>query len=233
MESKKTARNTRRGSKNYSSSKPPPPPPPTCREILQSIYKNEGTLGIDTISDHPHIVLQQQSFAQKMGQIKRSLFYCNFCKERWFEGSKPGQFDASAGTYECSTCLKTKTEGVRVRKFASDNDMNPYPELDPNATVDFPPNTHARADIPIFTHPDGTRERLPKLSMVEMMLISRVFIIQKVYRLSGGNLGYKGQVLNMEQDLSSFTEPFTSLPHSPADLPMIIVKKAIQGQARW
>ena len=210
---------------------PPPSPPPTCKEILGSIFTDANNLGFDTMSDHSSVQEMQQQFYKDMENLKGTMQYCNFCKERWFEGSKPGKRDGNTGIYECSTCLKTKTEGVNVRKFTDENLMDPYPELDPNATVDLPAGMHPRADIPIYTHANGTRERLPKLSMVEMMLISRVFIVQKVYRLSSGNLGYKGQVLNMEQDLSAFANPVTSLPHNPSDLPMIIVRKLIQGQA--
>jgi len=42
---------------------------------------------------------------------------------------------------------------------------------------------------------------LPQLSNIEEMFIDRVHVVMKVYRLDKGRIGYKGNILNMEQDI--------------------------------
>ena len=86
---------------------------------------------------------------------------------------------------------------------------------------------------PKYKLSSGRMVKLPKLSQIEQMLIALVHVIQKVYRLSNGQLGYQGQVLNVEQDISELVEKVCSkpqsLPHFPEDLPMMIVRKIISG----
>ena len=60
------------------------------------------------------------------------------------------------------------------------------------------------------------------MSQVEEMLISRVLPIMSIYRLPHGQSGYSGHVLNLPQDVGSL---FNSLPHCPADLDVIVVRK--------
>ena len=54
------------------------------------------------------------------------------------------------------------------------------------------------------------------------MLISRVLPIVSVYRLPHGHYGYSGHVINLPQDVASFT---TSLPHLPSQLDVIVVRR--------
>ncbi len=54
------------------------------------------------------------------------------------------------------------------------------------------------------------------------MLIACVLPIMTIYRLPHGQYGYSGHVLNLPQDVTSFT---SSLPRSPSQLDVIIVRK--------
>ena len=44
-------------------------------------------------------------------------------------------------------------------------------------------------------------DQLPKLNDIEEMFIARVHVVISMYRLSKGNIGYKGNVLNIQQDV--------------------------------
>ena len=54
------------------------------------------------------------------------------------------------------------------------------------------------------------------------MLISRILAIMSIYRLPYGQHGYRGHILNVQQDITSFVN---SLPRSPSTLDVIIVRK--------
>ena len=54
------------------------------------------------------------------------------------------------------------------------------------------------------------------------MLISAVMPLMSIYRLPHGQYGYKGHVINLPQDITSFA---TSLPRNPKDLDVLIVRK--------
>ena len=69
---------------------------------------------------------------------------------------------------------------------------------------------------------DGFPHHLPKLSEIEEMLIARVYPVMKTYRLKGGTIGYKGDVLNIEQDIGGLV---SSLPQRINQLPVMIVRK--------
>ena len=60
------------------------------------------------------------------------------------------------------------------------------------------------------------------LSQAEEMLISAVMPFMSIYRLPHGQYGYKGHVINLPQDITSFA---TSLPRNPKDLDVLIVRK--------
>ena len=65
-------------------------------------------------------------------------------------------------------------------------------------------------------------EQLRGLTQVEEMLISRVCPIMQVYRKHGGQMGYKGHVLNLPQDIQSF---LNRLPARVGDLPVMIARR--------
>ena len=54
------------------------------------------------------------------------------------------------------------------------------------------------------------------------MLISAVIPIMTIYRLRHGQYGYRGHVINLPQDLTTFA---TSLPRLPKELDILIVRK--------
>ena len=59
------------------------------------------------------------------------------------------------------------------------------------------------------------------LSQVEEMLISAVIPIMSIYRLPHGQYGYKGHVINLPQDITTFA---TSLPRLPKELEILTVR---------
>src|SRR6185436_3185858 len=80
------------------------------------------------------------------------------------------------------------------KKFSSENDMDP-------------------GEVP---------EELQGLTEIEEMLIARVFPVMSVYRLRGGQHGYRGNVINFPQNVKEFA---THLPQSPLQLDVLIVRR--------
>ncbi len=54
------------------------------------------------------------------------------------------------------------------------------------------------------------------------MLISAVMPIMSIYRLPHGQFGYKGHVINLPRDITTFA---TSLPRLPTELDILLVRK--------
>ena len=69
---------------------------------------------------------------------------------------------------------------------------------------------------------------LQGLTQVEEMLISAVMPIMSVYRLPQGQCGYSGHVVNLHQDVASFSH---SLPRLPSQLDVIVVRKEGANQS--
>ena len=63
---------------------------------------------------------------------------------------------------------------------------------------------------------------LPKLTDIEEMSIARVHVVMKVCRLSKGDIGHQGNMLNMEQDIISVVN---KLPLLPEDFPVLVARK--------
>ena len=59
-------------------------------------------------------------------------------------------------------------------------------------------------------------------SQVEEMLISAVIPLMSIYQLPHGQYGYKGHVINLPQDITTFA---TSLPRLPKELDILTVRK--------
>ena len=95
---------------------------------------------------------------------------------------------------EVYICYRCRRDKKSPKKFSAENDMDP-------------------GIVP---------EQLRGLTQVEEMLISRVCPIMRVYRKHGGQRGYKGQVLNLLQDIQSF---LNRLPSRVADMPVLIVRR--------
>ena len=91
-------------------------------------------------------------------------------------------------------------------KFSFVNDMDPFP-----GTCTYP-------------------FHLPKLTMIEEMLIAKAHVIMAVYRLrQSGTVVYRGNVLNVQQDndnlLKSILNSNDFLPRKISDLPIIYLRK--------
>ena len=95
----------------------------------------------------------------------------------------------------CRSCIASQKNHGGVSDFGSDNDMDP------------------RLDEVVH---------LPKLSAIEEMLISPIISIMSAYRLEGGRLAYKGNVINFKQDGVEFSR---SLPRRVGELPVVIVRR--------
>ena len=136
-------------------------------------------------------------FQAKLNSIE--MFYCRFCKERWFDKEQ-----AEKGLVgECKTCFSQRTDkkGSKHRLYAKENDADPVPN-------------------------DNYPFHLPKLQPTEHQLIAQAHVIMRAYRMEKGNLGYKGQCLNMQQNVQQFIE---SLPTKVEDLPLFWMRKRNQG----
>lgn len=62
-----------------------------------------------------------------------------------------------------------------------------------------------------------------ELPDTEQMMISLYHPFMRVARLSGGGVGYRGNVITVEQDIENWSA--TSLPLLPKELPYFIVRK--------
>ena len=73
---------------------------------------------------------------------------------------------------------------------------------------------------------NGFMEKAPecisKLNVTEKMLISRACMIGKIFRLTGGQLGYKGHIINIAQDVQKLA---SSLPRLPSEIETFVVCK--------
>src|SRR6266498_1313762 len=70
--------------------------------------------------------------------------------------------------------------------------------------------------------PEEVSDELQDLTEIEEMLIAQVFTVISVYRLSGGQHGYRGNVINFPQDIKVFT---TRLPRHPSTLEVLIMRR--------
>ena len=105
-----------------------------------------------------------------------------------------------ANDFECEKCMKDRTSPtIALRTITVENDMNP-----------------GVGSISLL---------LPKLNDIEEMFIAHVYVVQKIFRLSKGVTGYKGNIINMEQNLPSV---ITKLPLILSDLPIFICRKSNQ-----
>ncbi len=71
-------------------------------------------------------------------------------------------------------------------------------------------------------YPGEVPDELKELSEIEEMLIAQVCAVMSVYRLRGGQLGYRGNVINFSQDIQDFT---TQLPRHPSSLDVLVVRR--------
>ncbi|CAG8559029.1 9051_t:CDS:10, partial [Scutellospora calospora] len=91
-------------------------------------------------------------------------------------------------------CYRCYSEKTLPKKFSLENNMDP-------------------GEVP---------EELQGLTEIEEMLIAQVFPVMVVYRLCGGQYGYRGNIINFPQDIEEFT---TCLPRHPSSLNVLIVRR--------
>ena len=97
----------------------------------------------------------------------------------------------------CARCEKEiKNRKFQIALMSRDNKMDPFP----------------------YEH----HKHLPVLRQVEQALISRVQVVMKCYRLKDGGYGYKGHVMNFEQDPGHI---FKVLPLDFKDVPIVILRR--------
>ena len=70
--------------------------------------------------------------------------------------------------------------------------------------------------------PGEVPDELQDLNEIEEMLIARVFPVMSVYKLRGGQHGYRGNVINFPQDVQEFT---TKLPRDPSSLDVVVIRR--------
>lgn len=104
---------------------------------------------------------------------------------------------------ECSKCCSNRSN-INHKKFTAENHMDPGP-------------------VP---------HCLQILTPLEQLLIARVHPQLYVYKLSGGQLGYKGHVINFHQDVQQFA---SVLPHKISSLSNLIIVKSenVKGVAEF
>ena len=76
--------------------------------------------------------------------------------------------------------------------------------------------------------PGEIPEDLKGLTEIEEMLIAQVFTVMTVYRLQGGQNGYRGNVINFPQDIQEFTK---RLPRKPSTLDVLVVRRQSSNES--
>jgi len=189
-----------------------PSPParltPSLKEVVQSVLKSGNNKGFPSLSGHPgEVNIRQQKFLDKVSNLlQNSRFYCSYCKELWFNTKPRGHVEGTTQP-ECKNCKEDWKKSHEVCLMSKENLMDPFPN----------------------GYPCNEEGPLPRLSQVQEMLIARVHVIQKVYWLQNHAYGYKGNVLNVEQDLTSLATRLGSLPLRVNQLPIVIICMPIQG----
>ena len=100
--------------------------------------------------------------------------------------------------YICEQCCKSP--GMNS-PYSAQNDMDPFVRFD--------------------------HLKLPKLNDIEQMLIAKVQPYMRIIWLEGGGVGYKGSILNVEQDIS---EICSVLPNFPEDIPVFLLENLFEVQ---
>jgi hypothetical protein len=91
-------------------------------------------------------------------------------------------------------CRRCYSENATTKKFSAENNMDP-------------------GEVP---------DELRDLTEIEEMLIARVFPVMSIYRLRGGQNGYRGNVINFPQDVQEFA---TKLPRHPSSLDVLVIRR--------
>lgn len=156
----------------------------------------EGGLPDFDLHEHPDMKLRQTHFLQSMIYLRKTtMAHCPFCKERWLD-TELSSVRGLGRRNQCKACYTQTQSEHKIRKFSFVNNLDP-----------------------MFRH---DHLFLPPLSQIATMMISPVHIYMRVYRIEGGGVAYKGQVLNVHQSNMPILEVF---PLMPDDLPVVLIRK--------
>ena len=102
---------------------------PSLSEILSAIADGDTNIvnRVGPLAEHPSIKQAQHDFVEEMNTFGSSLhtIHCEYCKTYDF-GQKPGTTDPR----ECQKCEKSRKDpSIRCRRFAHENDMDPFLKL--------------------------------------------------------------------------------------------------------
>jgi hypothetical protein len=154
------------------------------------------------------LLRNQQSIKNSMNTFIKHIFntvlrYCAVCKESWFAVMS---LDNNVTPYECVRCLQEKKESIKknvefVGSMSSLNNMDPFYHISHIAISEL-----------------NQLERSYPLNNQEQALIAISTPIMSFFKLKGPrdgqNIGFKGNVINIAQDL---TKICNILPRLPAD----------------
>ena len=131
----------------------------------------DGSLPPISLGQHPSTKVLQEKFNNFM--YNQLVHHCHYCKERWY--GLDGEIN-NENNFECKKCISDMKKNVmQIRTLSSENDLDPKIE--------------------------SMYHLLPELNDIEEMFIARVHVVMKVFQIGNGNIGYKGNVLNIEQDI--------------------------------
>ena len=142
----------------------------------------------------PAFTLNEKSAIKNMNSFRKSLRYqilkCSVCCEAWpIKFNDKAPDNAFNQDYECSRC---KVDKKNPKMFSKEN----------------------------FMVPSTVPEELQGLTQCEEMLIARAFPLMQVYtKAGGGQLGYKGHVINLPNDIQHIAD---ILPRYAKDVPVIL-----------
>uniref|UniRef100_U9SRZ5 DUF6570 domain-containing protein n=1 Tax=Rhizophagus irregularis (strain DAOM 181602 / DAOM 197198 / MUCL 43194) TaxID=747089 RepID=U9SRZ5_RHIID len=76
--------------------------------------------------------------------------------------------------------------------------------------------------------PGEVPDELRDLTEIEEMLVAQVFSVMSVYRLCGGQHGYRGNIINFPQDVQEFA---SKLPRHPSLLDVLVIRRQSASNA--
>ena len=158
------------------------------------------------------------------------ITHCQHCRRAWFAQRpktqapiEPPPGYSHVQIEKCRDCSKSQGKHSALFHFTNDMDLR-MPARDPTYVGNQPQVSAAVL---------AQLNSLPALTQVEEMLIALVQPVMKVYRLCGGQLGYRGNTLCLPKDPSKLARLTMALPHTISDLKeeiFVIRKRLHSGQ---
>jgi|SRR6266540_6064271 len=118
--------------------------------------------------------------------------------------------------------FRTKMNDIQYNSYSVCNERSPSMVINKEKChhCHLDKNSSKRFSAENNMDPGDVSEQLKDLTEIEEMLIAQVFTVVSVYKLHGGQHGYRGNVINFAQDIWKFT---TRLPHHPSSLDILII----------